>query len=320
MGIADRDYRDRTPSGGLSLRGLSATKWLIIINCVVFFLQALTYKGSVDPFTYYGHFSTKTVFNQLEVYRLVTFQFLHGGITHLFFNMFGLYIFGPIIEDSLGKKKYLALYLVCGIFGGLLYLLLNLLGNLLPMVGIAFPGLLFHDPATPLVGASAGVFGVIMASAYVLPDSKVVLFPIPIELKIKTLAYVYCGLAVASWIIGTTPLGPVLRMQNAGGEAAHVGGAIAGYFFIRNSHLLRDFFDVFEDSRKPNRNPRSPDTSAPRSRGFFSGMFSRDKPLSDAELDRILRKISDSGMSSLSEKERRALQADTDLKRKQSGG
>jgi hypothetical protein len=73
-----------------------------------------------------GHFSTYLAVFKLEVWRLVTFQFLHANVTHLLFNMIGLYMFGGMVEQYLGSKRYLAFYLACGICGGLGYLLLNL--------------------------------------------------------------------------------------------------------------------------------------------------------------------------------------------------
>jgi len=218
-------------------------------------------------------------FGHLKVWRLITFQFLHDphSIWHLALNMFGMWVFGPMVEEYLGRKKYLAFYLTCGLFGGLLFVVLSLLGNL---AGGAVPGLLTDDLRTPLIGASAGVFGVIVACAFISPNTIVqLLFP-PIPLKLKHFAYGYVGIALIQLLGGSS---------NAGGEAAHLGGAIAGYFFIRNAHLLADFFDVFNDSRK----------KKPKGRSGAGGL--------DAEIDRILDKVSRSGIGSLTEKEKRTL-------------
>lgn len=243
------------------------------------------------PLEAYGHFSTDRIL-RMEVWRFITFQFLHANIWHLFFNMLGLYVFGPIVERYLGGQRYLAFYLVTGIFGGLMYLVLNLLGIIANSFGIsAVPGLLFHLTTVPLVGASAGVFGVIMACAKVEPDTMVQLIFPPISLRMRTFAYGFVGFAMINLLMGA---------KNAGGEAAHLGGAIAGYFFIRNIHLLKDFFDVFGDSRR-----------TPKKEGWGwlkggSGGATR------AEVDKILDKVRVSGVGSLTEKERRVLAADTD--------
>lgn len=232
----------------------------------------------MDPLEALGHFSTAKGFAELQVWRLVTFQFLHSGFLHLFFNMFGLYIFGPLVEQQLGGKRYLAFYLTCGIFGGLMYLVLNLVGFL----GLPLPGALHTEIWTPLVGASAGVFGVLMACAFIAPKAIVrLLFP-PVSLEMRWVVYGYFALAL--WNL-------ISAGQNQGGDAAHVGGALAGFYFIRRPWLLRDFFDVFKDSRK------TPHSGGPR------------PAQPDLEIDRILDKISRSGMQSLTDRERKALEA-----------
>lgn len=189
-----------------------------------------------DLLSAFGHFSTYAGVLRLEVWRLITFQFLHGSPLHLFFNMLGLWSFGRIVEEQLGGKRFLAFYLICGIAGGLMYLLLNLLGyGVFAITGKALPGLLVQHVSTALIGASAGVFGVIMAAAKIAPRDDFNLFGL-ISMPLKHFAYGYVALSLLFLLVGT---------KNAGGEAAHVGGAIAGFFFIRNSHLLRDFFDIF---------------------------------------------------------------------------
>lgn len=258
----------------------------IIIEGTTTMVGTALYQAT-DPLTAFGHFSTYQGFQRVEVWRLVTFQFLHANFTHLLLNMLGLYFFGGTVERSLGFKKYAAFYLVCGIFGGLMYLALNVLGNLLPF---HVAGLLFHQTTLPLVGASAGVFGVIVACAYIEPRESVQLLFIPIGIPLPWFAYGYVLFALVNLLSGG---------KNAGGDAAHLGGALAGYYFIRHSHLLRDFFDVFADSRKPadrSRRPRSPDPD-------------------DRQIDRILEKVGTSGAASLSDSERRALQDATKRRR-----
>ncbi len=235
----------------------------------------------MTPIQAYGHFSTAKGFFGLEVWRLISFQFLHANFTHLFFNMFGMFIFGGMVERQLGFKRYAAFYLVCGICGGIAYLSLNFIGSVL---GVQLPGVLIDRTTMPLVGASAGVFGIIMACAYFYPKAEVLLFGI-VPLTIRTLAYAYVIFAG----INLFRSGP-----NAGGDAAHLGGAIAGYFFIRNLHLLRDFFDIFGNSSKP-KDGRPPKSG--RTRG---------KP---KDIDRILDKVNQEGLASLSEREKRLLRS-----------
>jgi membrane associated rhomboid family serine protease len=311
MGIYDRDYASErgTRPGLPPLRALSANTWIIIINVAVHVLRAFAFPTRRGLFPYptdavfdFGHFSTaKVIYSghaSLEFWRFLTFQFLHAdGIMHLGLNMLGLYIFGSMVEAQLGRKRYIAFYLTCGIFGGLLYLILNALGWYFKL---QIPALLFQDPSVPLVGASAGVFGVIMACAYIDPDTRIdMIFP-PISLRMRTFAYGYLALAVINLFLGG---------RNAGGDAAHVGGAIAGYFFIRNSHLLRDFFDVLGDSRKAQPRVRR----GPRLRLVDDSL---DPPgPTEEELNRVLDKIRTHGQESLTPTEQETLRLATRAKR-----
>jgi membrane associated rhomboid family serine protease len=304
MGLHDRTYMrgDDAPPGLRPDRGwpISATIALIVANVAIFLFQLVALNvwglqwirpptdaspgfGPVDAVTYYGHFSTEKVIFGIEFWRFITFQFLHGGWMHLIFNMFGLFMFGRLVEDQLGPKKFLAFYLVCGIFGGLLYLLLNFLGGVLRL---GLPLVLAGDPATPLVGASAGVFGIVIACAYISPNTVVQLIFPPIPMKMKTFAYGFVALALVMLLIGS---------NNAGGEAAHLGGAIAGFYFIRNTHHLIDFFDVLGDSRKP-KGPKGR-RGRPRVHGGVS----------QQEVDRVLDKVKVAGIDSLTDKERETL-------------
>lgn len=240
----------------------------------------------MPPLTAVGHFSTAKGFFGLEVWRLITFQFLHADLMHLIFNMVGLWFFGPIVEERLrSRKRTAAYYLVCGVFGAVLYLLLNVLGFL---TGAAVPGFLRVDLYTPLVGASAGVFGVLMAAARVANplDRMLVFFVLP--LRIRTGAYLlFLGALLNLLVAG----------HNQGGDAAHVGGAVAGFFFIRNMHLLRDFFEIFGPGKSKGR-PR----------------FALGRSL-EAEVDAVLEKANRHGMHTLTDKERQVLQRATDRAR-----
>ncbi|MHC4415310.1 MAG: rhomboid family intramembrane serine protease [Planctomycetota bacterium] len=242
------------------------------------------------------HFSTKRGFMKVEFWRLIGFQFLHTHATlaHILFNMLGLYFFGPIAERYLGPKRYLAFYLLCGIFGALLYVMLNLGGLLAAMfagIDVKIPGLLFNDLATPLIGASAGVFGVLMAGAFLAPRATVLLFFI-LPMQLRTLAYALVGLAFFSVLFGG---------RNAGGEAGHLGGAFAGFYFIRHPQHLHGFFDILG---------RIDPTSH-----HYRGRRGLRRPAVDrGQVDRILEKINASGLQSLTDKEKRMLREASERK------
>jgi membrane associated rhomboid family serine protease len=255
--------------------------------------------GEVDvigmhPIAKWLHFSTERFISRLEFWRLIGFQFLHGGLAHLVMNMLGLFFIGPLVEQYLGGKRYLAFYLLCGIFGAMMYLLLNLLGYIVKARwGIeGVPGLLFSDPATPLVGASAGIFGVLMAGAYLAPREIVLLFFF-IPLQLRTVAYGLVAVALFTIITGG---------NNAGGEAGHLGGAIAGFYFIRHPHHLHNFFDILGRVDPTSHHYRK---GAPRARGTEPRW--RSTAADPREVDRILEKINREGLHSLTDQEKRTL-------------
>ena len=268
MGIHDRDYA--RPSGGRGVFGrgmrqrkkMAVTTWLIII-CVAVYMIDPFFNGFLSKWMY---MSTDHAIWGIQYWRLIGFQFLHANMQHLLFNMIGLYFFGPLVEQYLGGKRYLAFYLLCGIFGAVLYLILNLGGY---VFGDDIPGLLFNDTATPLVGASAGVFGILLAGAFLAPNIRVLLFFF-IPMKLSTLAYSLVALALFTVLFGR---------NNAGGEAAHLGGAAAGWYFIRNPHHLNGFFDFLGKAD-------------PTSKHFAW----RERESTQADIDRILDKIHNKGL------------------------
>jgi membrane associated rhomboid family serine protease len=248
MALADRDYYRQPPRREAFARVplMSVTMWLITICCVVYVVDTLSPKHPytlwlpngqaiaivdlpMSPITYAFHFSAYTVFGLHQYWRYITFQFLHANIWHLLLNMLYLFMFGPLIEEYLGRKRYAAFYLICGAAGGAMYLLLWQLGVLRnpPELGgrIAMA-------ITPLVGASAGIFGVLVAAARVAPDVEIVLFPIPLRMRLRTLAWISIAIAVVTVLFGWT---------NAGGQAAHLGGAFMGFALISNPRVLNVF-------------------------------------------------------------------------------
>lgn len=299
MGIHDRDYVNPSrgmgsmgsSSGGNSLmsspRMWSITTWIIVVNVVIHFFVV----PAIPKFYMMSYLSVDTAFQKLEVWRLITFQFLHNpmGLSHVLFNMLGMFFFAPLVEQHLGRKRFFAFYLMCGLSGGLLFVILNMLGAFTPL-NILNDG--FH---TPLIGASAGVFGVIMANAYLAPNSDVQILFLPISIKMKSFAYGYVAIALFMLLNGS---------DNAGGEAAHIGGAIAGFFFIRNSGMLSDFFDVFGDSREP----KSGKSRSKRKKSSYRNYNNTSsKGPSQDDIDKILQKVSQKGLASLTEKEKKTL-------------
>lgn len=252
-----------------------------------------------------GHFSTGKFFSVIpEVWRLLTFQFLHAGPYHLLFNMLALFFFGEVVERQLGARRFLAFYLLCGICGALAYLALNLAGFLMIGGGTGgnpVPILLVNDIFTPLIGASAGVFGVLVAAARLRPNDTIYLmFAIPMKMWVAVA--IFTGLAA---------YGLLMVGKNQGGEAAHLGGAIAGWFLIVRPDFLADLLRFRSPKRTGGR-------SSPAKRAGRNNPPDEERSPIDDELDRILGKVNESGLDSLTDTERQTLANSTERFRKQS--
>lgn len=215
-----RRYDSPYPPGGgppLSrLRYWSITNWLIAINVAVFVIDIIGSGWLIK----WGYFSYTTAIRHVQLWRFITFQFLHADAGHIFFNMFSLYFFGNLVEGRLGRKRYLTFYLICGTAGALGYL------------GLWRIGLVIGSSDTPMIGASAGVFGVLIAAVKIAPAMSVrMIFP-PVTLRMVTLAWIFIGFAVLTIIS---------KGKNAGGEAAHLGGAFVGWLLMANHGWLNLF-------------------------------------------------------------------------------
>jgi membrane associated rhomboid family serine protease len=231
--LEDRDYANRPlPREAYRSPALgSVTMWIIGINVAIYLLDELLRLGlrigyvmqvegypplEMGPLQFWGHFSQYFAIENLQLWRFVTFQFLHGGVHHLAFNMLALYFFGPLVEFYLRPRQFLVYYLLSGVGGALFYLVLLMLGY---RIG---------TDTVPLVGASAGIFGVLVAAALIAPNAMVYLFGI-VPMQLVTLAYFFIIYAV---------LQVLFRGANAGGEAAHLGGAAAGVLLMRHPNWL----------------------------------------------------------------------------------
>jgi membrane associated rhomboid family serine protease len=253
------------------------TPWvlrLIVANALIFLLQQ-TVGGLSDALALVpAHALTRP-------WTLVTYMFLHGGLGHLFFNMLSLFFFGPVVEGRLGSRHFLRLYLISGLTGAIL--------------SILFPRSMV-SATIPIIGASGAVFGINLAFAYFWPRQQIFIWGIiPIEARwlvlIMTVVSLYYGF-----------VGP------AGGVAhlAHLGGFLGGFVYLkwmerRQQAPLREWKD---QSR--------PKTPKVETQGQSIERWSRIKrdnmhEVNRGELDRILDKISASGIASLTAAEREFL-------------
>ncbi len=256
---------------------------MLIVNMVSFLItgNAATFKYyitqwsalSSDPFT----FVTRP-------WTLITYMFLHADFWHLFWNLVILFFSGKIFLEYLGDRRLLTVFLYGGIAGGMLFFILY---NISPAFTVN----------APLVGASAGVVAILVAAATYVPNMPVKLFFI-LEVKLWMVA----ALAMVTYIAGVTG-------ANSGGHLAHIGGAIAGYFFVTSLKKGNDwsigfynFLDKINSLFK----------AKPKMRTVYTAKEKRTSTkkntTADQErMDEILDKISKSGYDKLTKEEKEFL-------------
>jgi membrane associated rhomboid family serine protease len=185
------------------------TRTLLIINVAVFCLQLLTGDLLVGPFALWPTASTQFPnAPSFEIWQLLTYGFMHGSLTHLLFNMLALYMFGGEVERLLGPSHYLQYYLVCVVGAAVAQLVVTSNMNLPPL---------------PTVGASGGVFGLLLAFGMAYPHRKIMLLFPPIPMPAWVFVTLYGMLEL---YLGVTGSGQGVA------HFAHLGGMAAGYAML----------------------------------------------------------------------------------------
>lgn len=190
---------------------VSVTNLLIIINIAVF-LVVFSMPDAMLEGTF-GMFSFTSA-SLIEVWRLFTSMFLHASASHLFFNMIALYFFGRVVEEEMGKGKFIAIYFLSGIVGS-----------------IAFG----FTSAAEAVGASGCIFGVMGAAMLLKPKEWVRIFVFPLPLGIVAILYILTQAALAVIPLGDSGIAYV----------AHIGGMLAGSaiaFWIKPKESFKGVF------------------------------------------------------------------------------
>ncbi len=200
----------------------SLTHLLLIVNVFVFLGRTyVQVKHPAFPMDRYLGLSLDGL-RHGYCWQLLSFQFLHGGIFHLLINSWGIYVFGPPVEHAVGRGRFLWLYLLSGLLGGGVHVL----------VSFIFPihfGTLTVGSATasiPVVGASAGLFGLIAAFATLFPRQELTVylfFIFPVTVTARVLLGVSAGIGL---------LGVFLAGDNVA-HGAHLGGMLMGLVFAR---------------------------------------------------------------------------------------
>ena len=280
--FSDRNYKNQTT-------GHWAVPSLILVCVLVFLLQNLTTQHTgyfvYDPITSNFALSAYGIRN-LQLWRLVTYMFLHGGFWHLALNMWGLYLFGSLLERRMGSVNFLKLFFLSGIVGALLWLAFN-----------------WSSPI-PCIGASGALFGVMVAAAMMYPNVMIMLLIPPIPLKLKTFVIIYALIESFSSITG---------FQGQIAHLVHLGGLVGGYFYMRFTYP-KETYNVFKLLKFSSK--KSP--SASRSHSSVAAKNWKFTNSSAINLNTILDKISKTGINSLTDKELHALKKARDEMRKKS--
>lgn len=238
---------------------LGITEKLIIIN-ISLFIFAFIYPSLIS----FLSLSVSKTIMKFQLWRLFTYMFVHYGFFHLLFNMLILWMFGIPVERSLGKKNFFVYYFFCG-FGAALF------------------SLLFYSPYASVIGASGAIFGILVAYAFLYPDSIIlVFFLFPMKAR------------YAVFIFGLIDLWSAISYGESSNIAniAHIGGGVFGFLFFKFIGVRRKVLYV---------------ASLLNIKERINAVKDMKRQKVKEEVDRILDKISQYGMRSLTPREKRIL-------------
>ena len=260
---------------------------LIWINIAVFLVINVpgTVEGWIYSTKYIAAFTSEYLSLPSNLSKLLirfwtplSYMFMHADIWHILFNMLWLYWFGQIFEEFLGKKRTIGLYLLGGLAGGVLFVIAF---NLLPLFS-------YVKQVSHVVGASASVMAIVVAAATIAPNYSISLMFIgPVKIKWIALFYV-----VVDFLSTTGP--------NAGGQIAHLGGALIGFIYVKQLQRGNDWIEGIKGifKFKPKSKLKVVSTNRDKNPAV--------KPRQE-EIDAILDKISQNGYDSLNKHEKEIL-------------
>lgn len=293
------------------------TKNLLIVNVVVFLATYLFRNMGVDLNNVLGlHFFLAPDFH---IYQLFTYMFAHGGFSHIFFNMFALWMFGCIVERTWGPKKFLTYYIVCGVGAGLFQELAQfyfIASEHLPHFTLVQTMKVADASAAGLnlwttVGASGAVYGILLAFGMLYPEERIFIFPLPVPIKAK---WFVMGYAAIELFMAYSSTGDGVA------HLAHLGGMVFGFFLIRywrrhpdirySRRSGQQFFDSMRASweRRTGRKDRGGVfTNSANTRHESDWDYNARRKAEQERMDEILDKIRRNGYESLTREEKQQL-------------
>ena len=242
------------------------TKNLLLVNIIAFVATWILQLRGLDLNDLLGlHFFMAADF---QVWQLLTYMFLHSGFTHILFNMFALWMFGVVIENVWGPKKFLFYYISCGVGAGIMQEIAQFFSFYFtisaqdPTIGFGELFAIGHQLSTQLngwttIGASGAVYAILLAFGMIFPNERIFIFPLPIPIKAKWFVMFYVAIDLFS------------AMSSSGDNVAHMahlGGMLFGYLMIRywNNHPTagygrsngRQFFDRLKENFEKRSQPK----------------------------------------------------------------
>lgn len=280
--------------------GKNVLSRLILINTVIFLLANVVnlftwlFTGSVPELSILASLmALPSSLSKLSVmpWTVFTYMFLHVGFLHWFFNMVLLYLGGILFTEYLSQKKLLITYILGGLVGAAFFVLaFNIFPAFAPVKNLSVA-----------LGASASILAIIIAIASYVPDYNVQFFLLG-RIKLKYIAIALVLLDIIS-----------IKSSNPGGNIAHIGGALLGFIYGMSLRKGTDFYRVFDNWKLPNfslkrHHYQKFSTSRPGSgRPLTDEEYNENRVVTQAEIDKILEKISRSGYGSLSKAEKELL-------------
>ncbi len=292
------------------------TKNLIIINLLFFLAKIVSVRYGVDLDNVLGlHFFLAPDFG---FYQFFTYMFMHGGVAHIVFNMFAVWMFGRVMESYWGSRRFLVYYMVCGVGAGLVqegvqyvqYLWEGLAAYDSVNVGYGIIPMGDYLNRWTTIGASGAVYGILLAFGMSFPNERLFIFPLPVPIKAKY------------FVIGYAVIELLSALGNSGdgvAHFAHLGGMVFGLLLILywrkrdggyygggesySGKFKRWFFDR-RDRFSSYRRPKMKVSMGDRKDDYE---YNARKRADEEELDRILEKVRRSGYASLTEDEKRKL-------------
>lgn len=258
----------------------SLTPWvrrLLIANAVVYLLTITVFTGS----WFFDLFVFRPATADIRPWTFFSYMFVHAGFLHLAFNMLMVFFFGPAVEDRMGGWAFLRYYLWCGLGGAVL----------------SFVIMLF-TPVGAIQGSSAAALGVALAFAFHWPDTPVYVFPLPVPVKVKWLVLFLFAMDVLLGMGGA---------RDGVAHFAHVGGFLFGFAYLKGEQLLATRSRVVAPRRSEVRVLARPSGEIARAARAEQHSARAQGEAIQREMDRVLDKISASGLGSLTPAERRFL-------------